>query len=170
MNCPMKTACPLVVAAGIVGTVASCRFSPSGNEAATQRPDQDAQPSLMVQVRTAIEQSCKLDAQIEESLQRCKAKEDLVRAVIAGELTLLEAAARFRDVNASWPKARTFLQQAYAGLPYEHALCRQIIAYAEAELRDQGSDQKDRVLHRLEAELAEHLRQHGKVCLPGDDS
>ena len=51
----MKAACCLV-AAGIVGTVASCRFSPSGNEAATQRPDQDAQPSLMAQVRTSIEQ------------------------------------------------------------------------------------------------------------------
>jgi hypothetical protein len=162
----MKTRCCLVVAAGIVGTVASCRFSPNGNEAPTERPDQDAQPSLMVQVRTAIEQSCKLDAQIEESLQRCKAKEDSARALNAGQLTLLEAAARFRDVNASWPKARTFLQQAYAGLPYEHALCRQIIAYAEAELRCQGSDQTYSELNRLEVELAEHLRRHGKVCLP----
>ena len=166
----MKTACCLVVAAGIVGTVASCQFSPSGNEAPTERPDQDAQPSLMAQVQISIEQGRELDAQIEESLQRCKAKEDLVRAMIAGELTLLQAAARFRDVNASWPKARAVVQQAYAGLPYEHALCRQIIAYAEAELRDQGSAQKDSVLHRLEAELAEHLRRHGKVCLPGAGS
>jgi len=166
----MKTACCLVVAAGIVGTVASCGFSPSGNEAPTERPDQNAQPSLMAQVHTSIEQGHELDAQIEESLQRCKAKEDLVRAVIAGELTLLEAAARFRDVNASWPKARAVVQQAYTGLPYEHALCRQVIAYAEVELRGQGSDQKDRVLRGLEAELAEHLRRYGKVCLPGDDS
>jgi hypothetical protein len=166
----MKTRCCLVVAAGIVGTVASCRFSPNGNEAPTERPDQDAQPSLMAQVHTSIAQSYELDAQIEESLQRCKAKEDSARALIAGQLTLLEAAARFRDVNASWPKTRTFLRQAYAGLPYEHALCRQVIAYAEAELRHQGSVQKDSVLDRLEAELAEHLRRHGKVCLPGADS
>jgi hypothetical protein len=124
----------------------------------------------MAQVHTSIEQSGKLDAQLEESLQRCKAKEDSARSLIAGQLTLLEAAARFRDVNASWPKDRTFLQQPYAGLPYEHALCRQIIAYAEAELRHQGSAQKDRVLHGLEAELAKHLRQHGKVCLPGAGS
>ena len=166
----MKFASSLVVAVGIVGTVASCRFSPSGDMATTDRPDQDAQASLMAQVHTSIEESRELDAQIEESIQRCKAKEDVVRDVIAGELTLLQAAARFRDVNASWPKARTFLQQAYAGLPYEHALCRQIIVYAEAELRHQGSSaQKDSVLHRLEAELAEHLRRHGKVCLPGDD-
>ena len=165
----MKFASSLVVAVGIVGTVASCRFSPSSDEGPTERLDQDAQPSTAAQVHTPIEQSRELDAQIEESIQRCKAKEDLVREVIAGRLTLLEAAARFRDVNASCPKARTFLQRAFASLPYEHALCRQIIAYAEAELRDQGSDQKDRVLHRLEAELAEHLRQHGKVCLPGDD-
>ena len=166
----MKTACSLVVAAGIVGAVASCRFFPSANEALTERPDQDAQPSLMAHVHTSIEQGRELDAQLEESLQRCKAKEDSARALIAGQLTLLEAAAGFRDVNASWPKARTFLQQAYAGLPYEHALCRQIIAYAEAELRHQGSAQKDSVLHRLEAELAEHLRRHGKVCLPGAGS
>ena len=166
----MKTACCLFAAAGIVGLVASCRFTPSTDIAPTEQPDQDAQPSLMVQVRTAIEQSCKLDAQIEESLQRCKAKEDSARALIAGQLTLLEAAAGFRDVNASWPKARTFLQQAYAGLPYEHALCRQVIAYAEAELRHQGSAHKDSVLHGLEAELAGHLRQFGRVCLPGDDS
>src|SRR5262245_13536588 len=161
----MKTACCLVVAAGIFGTVAAGRFSPS-----TERPDQDAQPSLMAQVHTSIEQSRELDAQIEESLQRCKAKEDSTRAVMAGQVTLLEAAARFRNVNASWPKARTFLQQAYAGLPYEHALCRQIIAYAEAELRHQGSAQKDSVLRRLEAELADHLRRHGQVCLPGAGS
>ena len=165
----MKFACCLVVAAGIVGTVVSCRFSPNGSEASTERLDQDAQPST-AQAHTPIEQSRELDTQIEESLQRCKAKEDLVRAVIAGELTLLEAAARFRDVNASWPKARAVVQQAYTGLPYEHALCRQVIAYAEVELRGQGSDQKDRVLRGLEAELAEHLRRYGKVCLPGDDS
>ena len=166
----MKTACSLVVAAGIVGAVASCRFFPSANEALTARPDQDAQPSLMAHVHTSIEEGRELDAQLEESLQRCTAKEDSARALIAGQLTLLEAAAGFRDVNACWPKARTFLQQAYAGLPYEHALCRQIIAYAEAELRHQGSAQKDSVLHRLEAELEEHLRRHGKVCLPGAGS
>jgi hypothetical protein len=62
------------------------------------------------------------------------------------------------------------LQRAYAGLPYEHALCRQIIAYAEAEPRHHKSAKKDSVLHRLEAELAEHLRQRGKVCLPGSGS
>ena len=166
----MKTACCLVVAAGIVGTVASCRFSPSGDMAPSESPDQDAQPSTAAHAHTPIEQSRELDAQIEESLQRCKAKEDVVRALIAGELTLLQAAARFRDVNASWPQARAVVQQAYAGLPYEHGLCRQVIAYAEVELRGQGSDQKDRVLRGLEAELAEHLRRYGKVCLPGDDS
>ena len=166
----MKTACCLFAAAGIVGLVASCRFTPSTDIAPTEQPDQDAQPSLMAQVHTSIEQGHELDVQIEESLQRCKAKEDVVRAVIAGELTLLEAAARFRDVNASLPKARAVVQQAYAGLPYEHALCRQVIAYAGAELRHQGSAHKDSVLHGLEAELAGHLRQCGRVCLPGDDS
>ena len=166
----MKFACCLVVAAGIVGTVASCRFSPSGDMAPSESPDQDAQPSTAAHAHTPIEQSRELDAQIEESIQRCKAKEDVVRDVIAGELTLLQAAARFRDVNASWPKARAVVQQAYAGLPYEHALCRQVIAYAEAELRHQGSAHKDSVLHGLEAELAGHLRQCGRVCRPGDDS
>jgi hypothetical protein len=164
----MKTACCLFAAAGIVGLVASCRFTPSTDIAPTEQPDQDAQPSLMAQVHASIEESRELDVQIEESIQRCKAKEDVVRDVIAGRLTLLEAAARFRDVNASWPKARAVLQQAYAGLPYELALCRQVIAYAEVELR--WSDQKDRVLRRLEAELEEHLRRYGKVCLPGADS
>jgi hypothetical protein len=166
----MKTVRRLVVAAGIVGAVALCRFSPSGDTAPTERPDQDAQPSLMAQVHTLIEESQELTAQLEEALQRCQAKEDFVRAVIARQLTLLEAATWFRDVNASWPKARAFVQRTYAGLPYEHALCRQVIAYAEAELRCQGSNRKDRELHRLEAELAEQLRQHGKVCLPGAGS
>ena len=166
----MKTACSLVVAAGIVGIVATFRFSPSANEALTARPDQDAQPSLMAHVHASIEEGRELDAQLEESLQRCTAKEDSARALIAGQLTLLEAAAGFRDVNASWPKARAVVQQAYTGLPYEHALCRQVIAYAEVELRGQRSAQKDRVLDRLEAELAEHLRRHGKVCLPGAGS
>jgi hypothetical protein len=165
----MKTACCLFAAAGIVGLVASCRFTPSTDIAPTEQPDQDAQPSLMAQVHTSIEQGHELDVQIEESIQRCKAKEDVVRAVIAGELTLLEAAARFRDVNASLPKARAVVQQAYAGLPYEHALCRQVIAYAGAELRHQGSAPKENVLHGLEAELEEHLRRYGKVCLPEDD-
>jgi hypothetical protein len=43
-----------------------------------------------------------------------------------------------------------------------------------ASFRDMNAswpkDQKDKVVHGLEAELAEHLRQHGKICLPGDDS
>ena len=99
-------------------------------------------------------------------MQRYEAKEAIIAEVIADRLTLLEAAAQFHDLNATWPRASHWLQQQYPGVPYELALCRQIIDQVCIELRQYDPERSDRVVARLEAELQAHLKCETGLRLP----
>jgi len=58
------------------------------------------------------------------------------------------------------------LQQRYPGVPYELALCRQIIDQVCIELRQYDPERSDRVVARLEAELQAHLESEMGLHLP----
>ena len=86
--------------------------------------------------------------------------------MIAGRLTLLEAAARFREANEA-------TSNSFAGYgrwrprPAPEVLCRQVIDRVEMELRAAGVPPgQGGLVRRLRAELAEHLARHGRVVLP----
>jgi hypothetical protein len=115
----------------------------------------------------AAEQELQWKAAAERVNQRLEKKTAIIRDVIAGRLKLLEAAARYRKLNADFPHASHWLeQQRYPGMPYERALCQQIIDTVRDELSEAAPDQVKPLVSRLEAELKEHLCADGQVHLP----
>jgi hypothetical protein len=101
--------------------------------------------------------------------QRGLAKGRLAVDVAAGRLTLLEAAARFRELNSQWPPFdwhlwRGFIHVRFPGVSDDEGLCRQVIICAKSALWEKP-EEAELVACRLEAELDEHLR-HGTLRLP----
>jgi hypothetical protein len=104
-----------------------------------------------------------------EALDQCAAERyALAGEVIEGRLTLLRAAARFRDLNARPPMFnwRAF-RKIYPGDSDDERHCRQVIHFVRqgAQLRP-GADPA--VADRLEAELGD-LLERGDLRLPGPD-
>jgi hypothetical protein len=100
--------------------------------------------------------------------RRVGAKVRLAREVIDGRLTLLEAAARFRDLNREPPLfAWVAFRAANPGASDDELLCREVISYVHLEQRGQpGTDAG--LVARLEAELNERL-ERGDLHLPATD-
>jgi hypothetical protein len=100
------------------------------------------------------------------SYRHTQAKRAVVTELLADRLTLMEAAARFRELDAGMPETRDRLLQAYPGVSYEEALCRQVIELARGELEVRAPEQVKRVVARLEAELQAFLECEAGHCLP----
>lgn len=107
----------------------------------------------------------RLDAQDGLADRRMALKGAVVRQLIAGELTLPEAAARFRCVNARF-QGRDYFRERHPSVSAEEAACRQVIAWVEVELRQTAPARAEETVRRLEAELEGHLQCEGKVELP----
>jgi hypothetical protein len=155
--------------AAIPGAAALCLMSAACASATNEGPDSYARTAHVSELPQKIEDQQQLDDQLKRSIQRHEAKEAIFADVIAGRCTLVEAAARFRDLNAPWPMARHWLEQRFPGMSYELALCRQIIEDARDELLRRTPDGVESVVSRLQAELADHLHRHGNICLPTVD-
>src|SRR5262245_11436141 len=91
-----------------------------------------------------------------EMLRRVGAKRQAAEDVLAGRLTLAEAAARFRAIRA---EVRQRYREAVGPLPPdacdEEVFCREVIDYARDVLRDRPDEAKE-ALARLEQELRAH--------------
>jgi hypothetical protein len=162
----MKPSPRVIVAASIAGVAAACLMRIACVATPTERPDSYAEPEPLSEWHQKIDEGRQLDDDLERAMQRHEAKEAIVAEVIAERLTLLEAAAQFRDLNANWPRASHWLQQRYPGVPYDLALCRQIIDQVCAELGQYDQEQCDRVVTRLGAELQAHLNCETGLRLP----
>jgi hypothetical protein len=100
---------------------------------------------------------------------RLKAKRQVVNQMMAGELTLFEAAAWFRFLNENPLDSPSMERSAFAGdaRDEDEVLCRQVINWVWAEVRDQASVNKaNEEARRLEELLAVHRTQNGTVTLP----
>jgi hypothetical protein len=95
-----------------------------------------------------------------------QAKYAAVTELVAGRLTLLEAAARFRDLDAGLSGVPESLVQQYPGVSYEQALCRHMIDPARSALRVHAPEEMERVVARLEAALQRHLETERGLCQP----
>jgi hypothetical protein len=95
-------------------------------------------------------------------------KRRLAGEVIAGQLSLLEAAARFRDLDERPPAAcRRGLRAAFPGASDDECHCRAVLSYVREELWHRpGADPA--AADRLEAELRA-LLERGDPRLPGPD-
>jgi hypothetical protein len=99
-------------------------------------------------------------------IDRATRKRIVVEALIAGRLTLVQAAGRFRALNRATPPF--FWQQfreAYPGGSDEERHCREVIAWVEIELEDADPCLALSLRRALLGELERRLKR-GKPPLP----
>ncbi len=119
-------------------------------------------PELQEEVRHGESRSARLDARCHELTARLTGKDAAIRDLRAGRLTLLQAAARFRDLNGADDTAAIDRWGRFAGATQEERLCRQVIQWAGA-----AGPAGEPTRRRLEAELADLLaRNNGSIRLP----
>jgi hypothetical protein len=156
----MKAVCPLALIVGVAAMMSVYSRHPAADET-----DYHILPGPVGPWQDAVIHGQELEDQVKRVQERCHAKDAVVTDLIAGRLTLFEAAARFRNLNSSNPQAEQWLGYQYPDQPYELGLCRSIIHRVELELGSRASGQEDGIVARLETELAKHLQRHGRVCL-----
>jgi hypothetical protein len=111
---------------------------------------------------------------------RAQARHDVTCAVIDSDLSLVQAAARFRELNQQAPAIAGLRREIYQAETEEECACLQVIAFVRTELEghareaepahdgETAADPGANVLARLQAELAAARGEDGKVRLPGD--
>jgi hypothetical protein len=110
--------------------------------------------------------SPELQTRVESNHPRLQAKYAVVTELLARRLTLMDVEARLRDLDAGLPEVRDRLVQQYPNMPYEVALCRDVIDHARAVLRVRAPKQAGAVVACLEAELQAHLEREAGLRLP----
>jgi hypothetical protein len=101
----------------------------------------------------------RLQRQLEGIQQRMRAKEAIVLEVIAGHLTLRQAAARFQELDIDKPTIHLgYWRATYPGDTDEERYCCTILRSVEIEL-SHNPQQARAVRQRLEAELPPALRR-----------
>src|SRR5262249_23603605 len=98
-------------------------------------------------------------------IDRITAKDQVADEVIAGRLTLVEAAARFRDLNAVPPDHPDPYRTTYPGGSDREKLCRQVISWV-ASATGRAQAEARALVACLEAELEDLLGRHGTIELP----
>jgi hypothetical protein len=110
------------------------------------------------------EHSRDLEEQRLPLLCRVDTKCRLGAEVAEGRLGLLEAAARFRDLDRQWPATQRDPRQAHLGDTDEMHYCRAVIAVVAMILHNRP-ETRAAVIGRLEAELRGHL-ERGDLRFP----
>jgi hypothetical protein len=99
----------------------------------------------------ALDRESRRDEDLERKSQALarilEGKQQLVAELVAGGLTLPEAAERFRRLNAAFAEGNLSARQVGAG---EEDLCRRVLAWAGSVL--EGKPERAAVLTRLKAE------------------
>jgi hypothetical protein len=113
------------------------------------------------------QREARLERQLRVARRRSDAKDRVVRRLLAGWLTLPQAAALFGRLNErpeDCPGQDGYL---WPGASQEEKLCRQVIAWAREVGRAEAVSAK--AVARLERELEALLGRPGGVRLPGPD-
>src|SRR5579862_4233783 len=96
--------------------------------------------------------------------RRIAGKTAVVDRLIAGELSLPQAAAAFKRLHDENAGVGDDLRTAFPAASEGESLCLQVIVWVEAELRYRGADLA--LATRLRAELHDIVRRDGTVTLP----
>src|SRR5262249_7060251 len=129
---------------------------------ATMGADTHDLPELLQQIETheqTSEELCRHDTIIKE---RMVAKKQIVLDLIAGRRTLLEAAARFRDLNENPEDCRNPYREFCCGNSDGEKLGRQVITWVAGVLEGRSPE----VVACLEMELQDLLASQETVVLP----
>jgi hypothetical protein len=136
---------------------------------ADTRSRRDSDPNAPSIAEFVIDEKFPMDEESEYRrqilLQRCAVRDRAVQKLLAGRLTLLQAAAQFRDVEKSLPV--TWAPRiAATGSAEGERLCRSVIAMAKGWMEEYVPAQAAAETARLEAELEQHRGADGTVHLP----
>jgi hypothetical protein len=114
-------------------------------------------PAALSAMAEAVEMDCRLDEELLAAQLRTAIKDEAAEDVVAGRLTLVEAAARFRrlDADASEEYRRAWRATA-EGTRDEERYCRQVVVRVGVVLvaRDDAADVLAGLNRRLEEALA----------------
>ena len=148
------TALSIAIGAGFiyVGTDIVCRHRSGAGKADT--------------LQSQLEEHQELERRRQGILRRNLAKMHATGELLAGRLTLLQTAARFRDAEAAVPAAWGPFHPVSASPASGERLCRDVILWAQNSLRNSRTERADEVIARLEAELKQHRDRDGVVRLP----
>jgi hypothetical protein len=92
-------------------------------------------------------------------------KREVTGRLVAGRITLAEAAALFRDINARRPKCFPLFLEPFPGRTDEERVCRQVLAHVAAEL-SLSPGEPDPRFDCLEDDLAALLAPDSTIHLP----
>jgi hypothetical protein len=101
---------------------------------------------------------------VQEALSfRHEARREILEDVVAGRMTLLQAADQFKGLNERHPESMTAVRFTYDGGTDEERLCRQVIAGVQGLLDDRPPSEAAPIIARLEAELHDHFGEGAGV-------
>jgi hypothetical protein len=153
----LRAVCP---AGGLAVLVACCLvlvFAPGPDRAPLLGPYGADDPE--------VRRGWELDQQCAAAVRRANDKCRLAVAAAEGRLGLLEAAARFRDLDQQPPViAPAIVRRVYPGVSDEERYCRQVISHAYSAPGRRDATRAAGVA-RLEVELCERLN-NGDLRLP----
>jgi hypothetical protein len=121
-------------------------------------------PSTTAAIEAETARSDDLDAQQAEVLERLAVKHEIAEQLLAGRLSLSEAAARFRDLTPRGSLGERILRAAYPGAGDDECFCRAVINWVGSREASPSTAHEARV-RQLEAELEGRLGRGGKVML-----
>jgi hypothetical protein len=155
-----QSVCVLAVALTLLSTASALLDRPG-----PESPLWDL-PGLAREICQINQRGAELERQETAYWRRHAARQQVVYDLIAQRLTLLKAAARFRELNAEAGAYGERLIAHCPGRTEEERLCRQVMCWAEGELRGQSPGLAEQVAARLGAELQHHLERPGTLRLP----
>jgi hypothetical protein len=101
----------------------------------------------------------------EHLLRHINAKSEVVAELLGGRLTLLQAAARFRDLEET-PPDRLAVPRLPGGAADGERHCRAVMRWVDNWLKVQAPEQAAGMAARLEEELRRHRGPDGIIRLP----
>ena len=116
-------------------------------------------PTLNRQIEQDRRQAEEFDANSMATVQRLREKTAIAADLVAGNVTLCEAAVRYRDLNAAAPHVLATLRERYPDCSDDERHCRNLLDFVGAEWP--RSPETEACLKRCNAELDQLRRQHG---------
>jgi len=106
-------------------------------------------------------------AQSRLTAARIEAKDAVVDRLLGGEIGLVEAAARFRQLNDNPPECPSDFRRVFPGDSDGEKACRQVIAWVQARVRSQrGQAQAEQAEKKYQRELEALLARGCPIELP----
>ena len=96
-----------------------------------------------------------LDARLKVTLGRIDYRQKVVEDLVAGQISLTNAAAKFEELNATYPGG-TAAVLSFPGVSEEESRYRQVIGQVKVMFENRPSEASV-IVERLEAELRKHM-------------